>query len=167
MNRISSSTTKDIKIFTGSYNNCKSGNLVSISGDKGRSGGFNGNSYTKLAPKREFWNKWHNNIEKISEDENNKFYMEQFYEKVLSNLDVREILYDLQRFGNSVILLCFENEKEFCHRHLVATWLEEKLQIEIPEVAVDDKGNIKVLQRNLKYVREFRKIINIKEKGCK
>ena len=39
-----------MRIFTGSYNNCKLGDLVSISGDKGRSVGFEGNSYTKLAP---------------------------------------------------------------------------------------------------------------------
>lgn len=45
---------ENIRIFTGCYDNCKNGNLVSISGDKGRSVGFNGNSYTKLAPKKVF-----------------------------------------------------------------------------------------------------------------
>lgn len=37
-----------MRIFTGNYENCKVGNLVSISGDKGKSVGFNGNSYTIL-----------------------------------------------------------------------------------------------------------------------
>jgi len=73
-----------VRIFTGSYENCKVGNLVSISGDKGKKVGFTGNSFMKLAPKREFWEIWHNNIGKISEEENNKYYMEQYYKQVLS-----------------------------------------------------------------------------------
>ena len=44
------------RIFTGNYTDCKVGNLISISGDKGKSIGFEGKSLTKLAPKRAFWN---------------------------------------------------------------------------------------------------------------
>lgn len=39
-----------MNIFTGSYESCKPGNLVSISGDKGASANFVGPSYLKLAP---------------------------------------------------------------------------------------------------------------------
>ena len=49
-----------MRIFTGNYRNCKIGDLVSISGDKGKSVNFVGNTYTKLAPKKEFWKIWHN-----------------------------------------------------------------------------------------------------------
>jgi len=30
---------------------------------------------------------------------------------------------DLQKMGDNVVLLCFETPDKFCHRHLVATWL--------------------------------------------
>ena len=114
---------KNIRIFTGCYDNCKNGNLVSISGDKGRSVGFYGESYTKLAPKKSFWNIWHNNIGKIDEDENNRYYMCEFYKQVLSKLKASEVLNELQAFGENIILLCFEKEDVFCHRHLVCEWL--------------------------------------------
>ena len=51
-------------IYTSSYNSCLNRNdirLVSISGDRGRSVGFDGDYYSSLAPKRDFWLKWHNN----------------------------------------------------------------------------------------------------------
>lgn len=153
-----------MRIFTGSYENCKVGDLVSISGDKGKSVGFIGNSYTKLAPKKDFWSVWHNNIGQISESENTKYYMEQYYKTVLSKLDAKEVFDDLKSFGNNVILLCYENNEEFCHRHLVATWLEKELNINIPEISIDEKLNIKKLDKNEKYIEQFKNIVDyIKE----
>ncbi len=151
---------KNIRIFTGCYNKCKSGNLVSISGDKGQSMGFVGNIYTKLAPKKAFWNIWHDNIGKIDEDNNNIYYMQEFYNYVLSKLDAKQVLNDLQAFGNNVILLCFENEYEFCHRHLVATWLERSLKIEVSEVSISSDGKIEFLERNQKFVKQFNEILD-------
>lgn len=153
-----------MRVFTGSYANCKTGNLVSISGDKGNSINFIGNSYTKLAPKKDFWKKWHNNIGKISEWENNRFYMEQFYKTVLSKLNPKDVMKELETFGKNVILLCYEDNEAFCHRPLVATWLERELQIEVPEISVDENGKIEILKRNLQYVNEFNNVINLLEK---
>lgn len=154
---------KEVRIFTGSYNKCKNGNLISISGDKGKSVGFNGNSYIKLAPKRDFWNIWHANIGKISDDENNRYYMQEYYNQVLSKLDDRKVLEELATFGDNIVLLCFEKEYEFCHRHLVAIWLEKNLQIKVPEVSIDETGKFHLLERNKKYVEEFRKILEAYE----
>jgi len=42
-------------ICTGNYCECKTGNLISISGDCGRSAGFSGKAIPELAPKRGFW----------------------------------------------------------------------------------------------------------------
>ena len=148
-----------MRIFTGSYNNCKLGELVSISGDKGKRVGFTGNAYTKLAPKKEFWQTWHNNIGKINEEENNKFYMKEYYKNVLLKLNSKEIIKELSDYGNNVILLCYEDKDDFCHRHLVATWLEKKLQIKVPEIAIDKNADIEVLSRNSKYVNEFNEIM--------
>lgn len=152
---------KNIKIFTSCYNNCKSGNLVSISGDKGKSVGFNGNSYTKLAPRKSFWSIWHDNIGKIDEDKNNKYYMHEYYEKVLSKLDASEVVNELQQFGDKIVLLCFEKENEFCHRHLVATWLERSLKIQIEEISITGEGIFKFLERNQKYVEQFNSILDV------
>lgn len=152
---------KSIRVFTGCYDKCKSGNLVSISANKGRSVGFVGNSYTKLAPKKDFWNIWHDNIGKIDEDENNTYYMHEYYNQVLANLDANEILKELQQFGEDVVLLCFENENEFCHRHLVATWLERILKIEVSEVSITTEGKLKFLERNKKYIKQFNKVLDL------
>ena len=150
-----------MRIFTGSYEKCDFGNFVSISGDKGNSVGYDGNVYTKLAPKKEFWEIWHSNIDKISEEENNKYYMEEYYKQVLSKLDAKEVVKELEeQFGNNVILLCYEEVQEFCHRHLVATWLEKELGIEVPEILIDKDLKIERLNRNQIYVQQFKEIMD-------
>lgn len=123
-------------IFTGNYDNCKIGNTISISGDKGKSVGYTGNSFTKLAPKWSFGKIWHDNIGKIDELENNRFYIREFYNKVLKDLDPEEVLLQIP---NKSILLCFEDNNKFCHRHLVAFWLELFLGIKTYEIKTDEK----------------------------
>lgn len=56
----------------------------------------------------------------VSEDE----YVKQYTEK-LSKLDKNVILQKIEQLsdGNDVLLLCYEKESDFCHRHLVAQWL--------------------------------------------
>ena len=66
------------RIFTGNYDTCKAGNLISISGDRGKSAGFKGRAMPILAPKRKFWNVWHDNICKIPEVDNDRYYLEQY-----------------------------------------------------------------------------------------
>lgn len=149
-----------MEIYTGSYSNCKSGNLVSISGDKGKSADFYGNYYLKLAPKRDFFKLWRTQIGIVPEWENNLFYMNEFYTKVLKNLDPKEVLDELSKFGDKVILLCYENNLEFCHRHLVAIWLEVNLNIEIKEIKIDENGNMIYLPIDTRYTEEFKKIMN-------
>ncbi len=54
----------------------------------------------------------------------------------LKKLDARKIGNDLHRIsgGKNVVLLCHEKQSEFCHRHLVAKWLETELNIEVKEL---------------------------------
>lgn len=80
---------------------------------------YDGIQYKKLAPKRDWWQKWHD------ENLSNAWYNEQYYKTVLSKLDAEEVAKDLQDFGNKVILLCYEKSGEFCHRNIVANWLNE------------------------------------------
>ena len=82
------------RIFTGNYEECKAGNLISISGDKGKSAGFNGKVISEFAPKRKFWDKWRDNIGKIPELENTKYYIEEYYKQVLSKIKIQELLKD-------------------------------------------------------------------------
>ena len=108
---------------------------VSISGDRGKKVNFEGKFYKDLAPKKAFWEVWENNIGKISEEENNKFYIREYYRQVLSKLDPYEVYSDL----DGKAMLCYENADQFCHRHIVAAWLELLLGVEVPEVEVKTK----------------------------
>ena len=127
------------RIFTGNYEECKVGNLISISGDRGRSVGFKGKAIPELAPKRAFWNVWHDNIGKISEEQNNRYYIEQYYKQVLSKVNIEELLKD----EKDPILLCFEKGQNFCHRHVLAEYIELKYGIKVPDIIIDEKLNIK------------------------
>lgn len=54
------------------------------------------------------------------------------YEKeVLNKLNPAEVY---ARLGSNAILLCWELPGKFCHRRLLAEWLEDYLKIKIPEV---------------------------------
>lgn len=68
-------------------------------------------------------------------------YKMEYYEKVLDNLDPQQVWDDLvELVGSNAILLCHESEqdivsgKKFCHRRIVAEWLEEHLWEKVPEV---------------------------------
>ncbi len=117
--------------------------VVSISGDKGKDANFEGECYPALAPKKGFWEIWHKNIGKRSPKENNTYYIEEYYKQVLANLDPYEVYNDL----DGAILLCYEKEKDFCHRQIVAAWFELLLEMEVPEVK-SNGGKIEFCERD-------------------
>ncbi len=125
-------------IYTGNYKNCKGDKCVSISGDKGKGANFTGQSYAKLAPKYNFWKIWHNNIGIISEEENTRYYIHEYYNNVLKKLSPKEVYEKL----DGCILLCYEEENIFCHRYIVAYWLEITLGIKVDEVRMLDNGTL-------------------------
>ena len=146
---------------TGNYYDVKSGNTVSVTGDGGNAWGYYGPAYKKLAPrlvtyvpyaeKYEELLKLKEDVSKLKEylefrkqieDE----YIKSYYEIRLKDLKVYELLEILnQKFGNNIILLCHEPIEEFCHRRLIADYIELKTGTYIPEVSVDEKGNVKKL----------------------
>lgn len=130
-------------IYTSCYKKCLKGNMISISGDRGRSAEYEGECFPILAPKLSFWKEWHNNIGKVEEKENNYYYIKNYYEEVLKNLDPNEIANILKE----KILLCYEDNTEFCHRHIVAYWLEIELGTVVFEVETDLNGTMTVLDR--------------------
>jgi hypothetical protein len=62
------------------------------------------------------------------------------YAEILAGLDAVTLRDQLLAFGGMPVMLCFERAADvhaglcFCHRHLVAQWLEDELGIAVAEV---------------------------------
>jgi len=136
-------------IYTGNYINCKNGNLISISGNKGIDAGYNGNYCKELAPKYKFWKEWHDLEGKMPEEERIIFYIEHYYNEILKNIDINSLIYSL---GVDPILLCYESNNEFCHRHIVAYYLET-LGYETNEIMIENEDII-IIERP-EYIKEM------------
>lgn len=149
-----------IILGTGNYDNVKSGNTVSITGDGGNAWGYFGPSYKKLAPRLKTYTNYANGYKKLEElkrdsriEEYLKLrkqiedeYIREYYETRLKELDIRElILYFKEKYGEKIILLCHEDVEEFCHRRLLADYIELKTGIYIPEVSIDSENKVKKL----------------------
>ena len=102
----------------------------SISGNRGKDANYKGNSYPALAPKLSFWKVWHDNKGKVSEEKNNRYYVQEYWNQVLSKLDPDKVYREL----DYSVLLCYEPSGEFCHRHIVAAWFEILLGVNVPEL---------------------------------
>lgn len=109
--------TSNFAVFTGSCDP----NRVSIALWPPR--GWGGRRYPALAPRR--------NMLKLDEA---NYRVE--YQKILDDLDPRKVAADL---GPDAILLCWEPPGKFCHRRLVAEWLEAHLGVRVPEVEIDER----------------------------
>lgn len=86
---------------------------------------YSGLQYKKLAPNYNLLMHWKQNY-----DEN--YYIKHFQSEVLDKLQPREVVLDLlTMIGNfkgidydpQIVLMCYEKSEDFCHRHLVAKWL--------------------------------------------
>jgi len=82
--------------------------------------GWQGKSYKPLAPT---WN-----LVKISDFTE---FIRLYRAQVLHNLDPRQVLLELG--GDNVVLLCWEAPGEFCHRLVVAAWLQKELGVVVKE----------------------------------
>ena len=142
----------DIMIIKGTscYENAKSGNLVSITGDGGNAWGFFGNSYKKLAPRLYLWQYYDANPDNLNEDELIDWYIKEFYQLRLKDLNAYDLLDILnQKFGEEIILLCHElpgfelNKDHFCHRRLLADWIELETGLVVPEISIDEDGSVR------------------------
>lgn len=163
-----------IILGTGNYASVKSGNTVSVTGDGGNAWGYFGPAYKKLAPKLvtylPYTEKYQKLIElrsdvlkvkeylelrKQIEDE----YIESYYNLRLKNLNVEELLITLyNKFGDNIILLCHEPVEEFCHRRLLADYIELKTGIYIPEIITEENGYIKKINP-IRYKNRLNKIM--------
>jgi uncharacterized protein (DUF488 family) len=108
---------------TSYYSKYKGLNAVSISLSKPQWYQKTCRQYKKLAPSWDLLNKY-------KKDKDEEFYIKQYYETVLNKLDAKTVYEEL---GEDAVLLCWEKSGDFCHRRLVAEWLQDKLGIEITE----------------------------------
>lgn len=138
---------------TSCYENAKSGNLVSITGDGGNAWGFYGNNFKKMSPRLYLWQYYNENPDNLSEEELINWYIEEFYRLRLQELNANDLINTLKsKFGENIILLCHElpgtelNKKYFCHRRLIADWIELETGIVIPEIKIDQDGNEKIIE---------------------
>lgn len=103
----------------------KSGNDENAVSIAARSPSFyKGKEYKKLAPMYWF-------LKKYKEEGDEEFYTRQYRSEILDKLDPKVVYEEL---GEDAILLCWEGPDKFCHRHLVAKWLSNNLDIEIEEL---------------------------------
>ena len=161
-----------IILGTGNYENVKSGNTVSITGDGGNAWGYYGRAFKKLAPRLKTYEEYINNIDflrnlsleldeykkevKRIEDE----YIKSYYQTRLKDVYIYDLLEEMhRRFGNNIILLCHEPIDEFCHRRVLADYIELETGMYIPEVSVDEDYNIKKL-KPIRYKNRIYNIIN-------
>lgn len=122
-------------IYTSYFANLKSlpNNAIPISICGKAPDWYTGLQYKKLAPKYDFFIKW-------KESHDNEYYIRCFNDQVLSKLSPRLVvteLYDLSQ-GKDVVLICYERPSDFCHRHLVANWLNNHM-IDCKELSTRNK----------------------------
>lgn len=81
---------------------------------------YKGRQYKKLAPKYDFFMKW-------KETRDNDYYIKCFNEQVLDKLNAEDVVSELVDLhsGVDIALVCYEKPTDFCHRHLVADWLNK------------------------------------------
>ena len=85
---------------------------------------YHGAWYKKLAPTWKIWKHWNETHDKIR-------YRETYFPVVLAKLNQDTVVQELNEFirnyplGTEIALICYEKPEDFCHRHLVAEWLQE------------------------------------------
>ena len=169
------SNLSKVILGTGNYYDVKSGNTVYVTGDGGNAWEYFGPAYKKLAPKLVTYTPYAEKLEVLEElkkdvsklKEYIEFrkqiedeYIKSYYDIRLKDLDAKELLCILnEKFGNDIILLCHEPIDEFCHRRIIADYIELETGIYIPEVSIDEQGNVKKLVP-IRYKNRLKEVMN-------
>lgn len=166
---------KRIILGTGSYDTVKFGNTVSITGDGGNAWNYFGPAYKKLAPRLMTYLLYADalkDLEKIKDsiplEEYTKkkrkiefTYIKSYYETRLRNLDMEDFLKTLEaKFGTNIIFLCHEPVNEFCHRRVLADYIELQTGVYIPEVKIMSNDEF-TLKQPLNYKQELKRVMKL------
>ena len=71
---------------------------------------------------------WDHKKGKIDDMEYTSKYLDQ-----LNELGVDRIIKMIQIFGDNVVLLCWESPEKFCHRHILADYINKNSNINVEE----------------------------------
>lgn len=110
-----------MKIYTSYFANLRKipDYIVPISICRKSPTGYSGLEYKGLAPSFSLLSAW--------KKEHNEQAYQKVYKNILKHLNPCAIFDDLSNMsqGKDVVLVCYEHPSKFCHRHLVAGWLNE------------------------------------------
>ena len=137
-------------IGTGNYDNISQGNTVSVDIDGGRFYGYLGPSFRKLAYYDQNKERYEELLEYMNEIQVMKQllslegkYVKEYYDVCLREVWLSTLLKEMMnRFGDSIILVSHEGVNEVSPRRLFADYLELKMGIYIPEIAVYEDGSV-------------------------
>ena len=113
-------------IYTSYFGKLKSlpKNIVPVAICGGLPEWYHGAWYKKLAPTWMIWKNWNETHDEVK-------YRETYFPTVLAKLNQDTVIEELNEFirnyplGTEIALICYEKPEDFCHRHLVAEWLQE------------------------------------------
>ena len=128
-----------MKIYTsyfGNLKNLKKNNIVPIGVCQVLPKQFNGPNLISIAPTKDILLNCKNNHQE---------FIKRYKNEVLSiHRDPQDFVNRLEFIsnGNDVALCCYEEPDKFCHRHLIAEWLNEKLKLDVQEFKIQKKTKI-------------------------
>jgi len=115
----------------------------------------NGFGYKRLAPSWSIWEQWHIGRERALTDDHREqaeelvddIYTNRFRKERLDTLDPTAVLEKIHQLaaGKIPVLMCYEKPGHFCHRHLIADWLQSNIEgliVEEYEVITEIKDEI-------------------------
>lgn len=82
----------------------------------------------EFAPQWSWWKEWHDRFNSnLDSVESKQWYIREYESNVLSRLNAGKTIEKMKKMssGNNIFLLCYETPEKFCHRHLVAKWLQD------------------------------------------
>lgn len=90
---------------------------------------YKGERIKDFAPRFEMFQRWKN--KEIS----NEWYVKEYkeYLETLDKEEVRKFFDSLAEDNVEAILLCYEKPGDFCHRHIIADWLEVNFGYKVNE----------------------------------
>ena len=95
---------------------------------------YEGFCYPDFAPRYNFFKKW-----KDGEIDNEGYEKE--YRAHLDMLVKDDIEFDFKEYNtqeHDCVLLCYEKPGDFCHRHILANWLEENFGFKVEEYSIEE-----------------------------
>lgn len=121
-----------MKIYTSYYGNLKKlkeSNIIPISIARWQPKWYAGITYKVVAPTADM----------LKSDNIKDDYVAQ-YKRILSALNAKKVVDQILFLtgGRDCALLCYEKPNDFCHRHLLAEWLQSELGIIVREFGIEN-----------------------------